>query len=236
MEAFQLARTQRDVALAEALLPILQNELERSHFIGWAVCGAVGLGSNVALQILEQEIERLDEYHDDQLKQVIIAAYTGRLSMHDREEEALKKLQGFFERIATSPAPPPTLTTKAKAFYLNQYQRLLHGMGEYEQASRIGAEVIALRPEDGTYYYNQSMNLEKLGEQEGMLACIDKYMALMEVTNEPDDDHLRRSVGLYCKASRIEDARRAFAKLKTVNPYKALLISENPDFARVLGG
>jgi len=234
-EAFSLALSQRDMALAEGLLPILEKQLDRDYYLKAAVCQAVGLRSNLALHIVEEEIEKLDDWTDEDVRQNLVGAYAEGMSAKGREAEALEKLRGFFEQVRRSAAPSGTLTLEGKAFYLNQYQRLLYGLKKYAQAAEIGAEVIAMCPNDSAYYYNLSMTFEKLENREKMTECIDKYLALDAASHEEDGDHLERAVELYCMVGRIADAKEVLERLRVANPYKAELVMEDEDVRKRLG-
>ena len=233
MGAFKFALSQRDLQLAENLLPKLERSIPRETYLSFVLAGAASMGSKLACNLLEKEIPNLLS-HDIAEQKRITGAYVHGMGSHDEEQKALEALRPFFEHIEQLDSSDGSISPKDKGFFLNQYQRLLHGEGNFDEAKAIGAKVIELCPDDSTYYYNQSINYEATKDIDGAVKLVDQYMSLMEKLEKPDDDHLRRAVILYAKKGMKDKARKAFTLLQQVNPYKATLLEDDEDINRMI--
>ena len=115
-----------------------------------------------------------------------------------------------------------SLPNEVAASFRNQLQRLLYGMGRYEEALEVAEEVIRLNPNEPSFFFNASLIYEKLGQLRRSAAMVDQFMEL----GTSDDDHLHQAVEIYAMTDQIDKAREAHAALREVSPFKAVLFDE----------
>ena len=212
--AFNYALSQRNLPLAEALLPHLEPRTPKETFIVAVLTQTTAMGSRIALDRLERELEPLTAY-DKADRNMILGAYVAGLGIHDEEARGLEILTPYFEEVRTTDASAQDMTSTEKAHMLNQYQKLLHGAHRYEEARAVGEEVIRLAPDEPAYYYNQSMNYEACDDIDGAVLMIEQCMVIVEnlEDSEVNDSHLGQAVQLYCRANRVDKARQFFNRL-----------------------
>ncbi|WP_054017496.1 tetratricopeptide repeat protein [Pseudoalteromonas sp. R3] len=234
-DAFNYALSQRDIGLAEYLLPNLEKSMPHEKFVDYVLTQAAAMGSIVAHQRLEACFPALESYNKDLQKDYIGSLVAG-YNMQDRENDGLEILGGFFDKVISTETPSVLLSNKDKAFYLNQYSRLLHGCGEYEKGLEIAREIIQLSPEEPSYIYNFIILCERSGLLDEALTAAKKLYALIIDTNkEPDDDHLEKVVRIFAENNSPE-IKEVFSKLEDVNNLKATMLLRNSTVKAALNG
>lgn len=232
--AFNYALTQRDIGLADFLLPNLERQLSIEKYIDSVLTQAAPMGSILAHKQLIDLFESIDTY-EQKLKKDMIGSLVAGFNMQDREEEGLELLSKFFDNILTIETPTAELSNEDKAFYLNQYQRLLHGAEEYEKGMDIAKQVVALAPDDKSYIYNYSILCEAVGEQQEAYKLICKLYVLMNNDNKFDDDHLARIIKLFAQHD-DPNIHEAFSKLQEINQYRATMLLREKLIENALNG
>ncbi len=116
---------------------------------------------------------------------------------------------------------------------LNQIQKALYGLGNYEDALNICEEVIQLNPNEPSYYFNASLIYEKLGLHRKALEAADKMLDLDG--EHVDIDHLKHAVELYSEEGESDKAIQAYSLLKEFSPEHAAILSLDPDVRRTIG-
>jgi tetratricopeptide (TPR) repeat protein len=111
---------------------------------------------------------------------------------------------------------------EGRAFLLNQRHMLLYAAEQYQEGLNDVLEAMRLAPTETAYVYNASLAYEKLGTLDRAEAMID---LLMRLGGDDDDDHLQHAVEIYIQRGRIKQAREAYARLQTINPDRAALMS-----------
>jgi hypothetical protein len=233
--AFNYALTQRDISLAEFLMPNLKRQLKHERYVELVLAQASVMGSSAAHRELENMFANAFDAFDLELQQKYIGCLVSGYNMQDREREGLDLLGAFFEKISATETPSPELSNKQKAFFLNQYQRLLHGLGKYEDALDIGNEVLRLSPDDKSYNYNYAILCERLGNSESAYMAARKLYALMNSDGEYDDDHLSQCTTIFAH-NKDALAREAFSKLQEVNSYRATMLVRDKELRKFLQG
>lgn len=220
--AFNYALGQRDVGLAEFLMPHLEKRLPHERYIDGVLTSAASLGSLLAHRKLEEGFSAIETYERD-LQTDYVGSLVAGFNMQDREEDGLALMSDFFKGIREAESPSPKLSNKEKAFFLNQYGRLLHGLKRFDEALEVTREVLNLAPDDLAYHYNYSILCESAGDTTSAYNSIKKLYALMKESDFYDDDHLSRVVTLLAE---LKDpvAKEALSKLQEVNPYKATML------------
>ena len=226
--ALNYAFVSRNSELADAVLPLLKGKTNNEHFVGAGLTQACLIGSKVALDYIEEEVKNIDKYSPE-LQKEILGSYISASNMHDMEESALSVLSDFFHSLVQN----ENTTIKSavdRAFYLNQYQRLLNGIGRNEEAEKIGNLVVSLKPDDASYLFNYSICLEKNNDLDGALNFIEKCLNI----SLDDEDHLRRGVGLYAKTGNKIKTIETLAILEKTSPLTAEIIRETSEVREIL--
>jgi hypothetical protein len=230
--AFNYAMQQRDIGLMDFLIPNLEKQLSGEKFVDLVLTQAAPLGSTLAHRKLEQGFPNIYSFGRD-LQRDYIGSLVAGYNMLDRETDGLELLGPFFQRIADTEAPSSELSTKDKAFFLNQHQRLFHGDKQLEKALAIEQQVLALAPEDRSYNYNACLIFDELGDGKSAYGAAKKLYHLMNEDENLDDDHLYLVTRLFAKNS-DPLAREAYAKLQEINPYRASMLLRDKETKKAL--
>jgi len=231
--AFNYALSQRDVGLMDFLIPKLEKQLPEEKLIDLVLTQAAPAGSILAHKKLEQRFGTIESFERSLQKDWIGSLVSGYNRL-DEEDRGVELLGSFFERIIATAAPSSALDSKDKAFFLNQYQRLLHGQGKLEEALSMQRQVLALSPDDQAYNYNIALIYDELGKHEDAYSTSKKLYHLMKEADEYDDDHLFLVIRLFAK-NNDSLAREAYSKLQEVNPYRASMVMQNKELKKSLG-
>jgi len=233
--AFNYALTQRDIGLVEFLMPNLKRQLTLDQYVNLVLTQAAPIGSSAAHKELEDMFVKTFDTFDRKLQQDFIGSLVTGYNMQDRESDGLEFLRAFFEKVDATETPSSELSNKEKAFFLNQYQRLLHGLKKYEEAISICKEVLRLSPDDLSYNYNYSILCSALGDSESDYKTVKKLYALMNSENEYDYDHLSQCIIIFAK-NKDALARETFSKLQEANPYRATMLLRDKELRAYLQG
>lgn len=223
-EAVMEALFNGNIDQVAAMLPRLEKAMKPLEFIGVAGIAAaarVEPAVEVLLRLLPEHLDELLDSPDDR-KRVIVTHAIGSVATFyhgsDREAEGYARLAPVIE-VAVSRDGLPAET---KASLKNQLQRLLYGMGKYEQAMEFAEEVIELDPRESSYYFNASLIYEKLGLVQKAASMVDKFMEL----GTRDDDHLHQAVEVYVRTQQLEKAHEALKALRKISPFKGIMFDD----------
>jgi hypothetical protein len=233
--AFNYALTQRDIGLAEYLMPNLKRQMTLEKYVDFVLTQAAPLGSTAAHKELENLFSNSFDTFGRKLQQDYIGSLVSGYNMQDRESYGLELLRPFFEKIVATETPSSELSNKEKAFFLNQYQKLLYGHQEYEDALNVGKDVLSLAPDDMSYIYNYSILCTKLGASESAYNAVKGLYALMNSTGDYDVDHLNQVIKIFASNKDVL-AREAFVKLQEVNPFSATMLTRDKELRAFLQG
>lgn len=228
VDALRYALAQRDPDLLDDLIPRIRNRVSSENLVTTMMPMAAARGSRVAIDALAQELRSIDNYEIDEQKRMVGSYITGMVQ-YDREADALQELDEFFEGVRRGEKPVGA-KPEDRAFFLNQQQRLLYGVSNYDAAVNLGEQVLTLCPNDKSYIYNLSINYEYVGNLDKSLELVDRYMALIySDTDTPDDDHLARAVKIYARAGLDHKAKEAFQQLQHHHPLRASIMADSLD-------
>lgn len=230
--AFNYALTQRDVGLIDFLIPKLEKQLPEEKFINLVLTQAAPIGSMLAHKKLEQGFGTIESF-ERSLQKDWIGSLVAGYNRLDEEDRGIELLGPFFEKIIAVEAPSSSLDSKDKAFFLNQYQRLLHGQGRFEEALFMQKQVLALSPEDQSYNYNIALIFDALEKREDAYSTSKKLYHMMKESGNFDDDYLVLVIRLFAK-NNDSLAREAYSKLQEVNPYRASMVMQSKELKKSL--
>lgn len=234
VDAFNYALSQRDPSLVDALIPIMKKRGPRNkkNYVMAGLAQGAAVGSRVALDELEAELPLGDDYTEEE-RHDALGLYVSGASRLNLEERALARFEEIYGPL-THASPPESLSAPQRAFILNQYQRLLHGLDRKDEAAVVGARVLELVPTNVSYLYNQSLNL--INDPTASSALIDRLMVqIFKIPlEEVDADHLRQAARVYAATNQANKLIDAYNLLKKVDPYMAQVVGEMDDVARLL--
>ena len=233
-DAFEFALSQRDIGLAEYLMSNLERQLPHEKYVDFVLTQVAPMGSILAHQKLEEGFGNINTY-DRKLQMDYIGSLVVGYNVQDREAEGLELMGEFFNRIMETESPSPELSNSDKAYFLNQYSRLLHGLKRYDDALKIEKEVIRLAPDDMSYNYNLSTLYNAVEDLDSAYKTAKKLYALMTEKNEYDVDHLSLVVESFAQ-QKDPKIQEVFSKLQEIGPYKATMLLRNKEIKKALQG
>lgn len=222
--AFNYALRQRDAALAEALMPKLQATMSKDKFIDYVVAQTAMLGSVAAAAILKNEWPYIKENMPFKMQYEELGCYVSYCVRRDLEPEEIDFVITEATQMLDS-----AQTIEQKAGLYNQMNRISYGAyktlendGKSEpeylnKAIEYLQKAIELNPEQPSYYYNLAICKNESGDIKGSVEAIKKCIDL----DTDDDDHLSLAYRIFKDQGMTDEAMRAFAKLKEINPVKA---------------
>lgn len=119
---------------------------------------------------------------------------------------------------------------EARAFYINQWQRLLYGAGDYPRALEKAEMVLSLAPDNASYKYNASLLYKRMGMLQKAFDLVSKVVDVDDV----DSDHLAHAIAVAAELNRRDDARRWLEKLAMVDAQKLAVLQMTDEKVRAL--
>ncbi|MBL8429633.1 MAG: hypothetical protein JNJ95_07065 [Dechloromonas sp.] len=229
--AISFALSNRDTELLDQLLPKFPNKRSENFVVGGLAQGAA-IGSRVAFEMIEEIVtSNMDEFSWN-ARSKIIGGYAAGASRFDEEARALPIVESAIQQMRRQLDQGESIETEQQTMILNALQRTYHGLGQYENAITIGAEVLRLAPYDESFLFNQSLNFHKANQPAGAIECVDMLVATMRENDfaEVDDDHLAHCIAVLVESGRIAEARELFLVLDSQHPYRAQILRNDDDF------
>ena len=225
ISAYNFALSEHDVSMIDELVPRLRpnSEADRNYYIAGLGQGAA-LGSAVAFEMLLASAEPLERFGVEDQKRLLGCLVSGANRL-DREAECLELLGERFSAMATGEGVEG-MTDEDRAYFLNQWQRLLNGVGEIEESMGIGEMVLKLCPDDPSYIYNHSINAREAGDLPLAEELTDRLLRLNENSESPSSDHLIAAIRLYKSMGREGKTREAFDLLNRFHPMIAVTVED----------
>lgn len=228
--AVNYALQRRDPDLMDELLPRVPNR-QTANFIRGGLVQGTAIGSRVAFDMLVELVQSgLDEFPLD-LQVTIISGYSLGANRFDEEEQALQRVHDFAEELDRRIDAGEDVPAEHLAMTYNAWQRLLHGLGKYDEALRVGERALELAPDEQAFLYNQALNAKGADRLDLELEFVDRYVSLMrkEGFTEPDDDHLAQAIRTYHKCDRDTDALEMWHLLQEHYPIRAQMMAYDDD-------
>lgn len=222
IQAFNYAIANRDLSLAENLLPRIEKQVSKDYYIDHAVTQVVAMGSSVAAKYLMDNWQYISETLDSHQQYECIASLITYFNQANSEEANLHFIDNCIETMLKN---KPEKEIKAGLY--NQKNRMYFGAyistgrvkkEYYNEALNAIQEAINIDPSKPSFYFNyatiiQNDNLEKAVSL--MEKCI-------EMDAKEDDDHLALAYKLFKKANNPKVVS-VLKKLEKVNPYLAFM-------------
>jgi tetratricopeptide (TPR) repeat protein len=223
--AFSYSVQQRNTGLMDFLIPRLERQMLIENFIDQVLTVAAPLGSALAHTKLIEKYGILDTL-SPALRADYISSLVAGFCLQDREQDGVAFLEEFFIRIYGLQAPSPDISSKDKAFLLNQYQRLLFGSGNFDKALEVQKDVLELCPEDSAYIYNMVLIYEQLGEDDSAYVSVKRLYELSKQIGKFTDMQLCACTRIFAKNA-DPLAYETFNMLQEQNSYRATMLRQD---------
>jgi tetratricopeptide (TPR) repeat protein len=160
----------------------------------------------------------------------VVGSLVNYYSARDQEEEGIERLSGAITGLVDD----PDRSDSDKAFFINQLQKLCYGANRDEEAQRHGEQAVRLLPTEPSYHFNLSLVYERRGLLDLAERSVDEYMKAER--SESSADHLAQAVEIYLKRGRVDDAKRCFEKLASMDDssQRSLRVLMDEDIQQVL--
>lgn len=228
VQAFNYALVNRDVKLAEDLLPRLEQTKPKDYFIEAAITQACMLGSHVAANYIKENWEYISTSLNVQIQCECMSAYVSYCLRMNTEEENIKFIKSCLDEIAKKDS-----SVKIKGDIYNQLNRLYYGAyvsSNKENTKYLNSALEAINvaieccPDEPSYYFNKATILKNTDVSQAASA-IEKCLSLDE---KDDDDHLGLAYKLYLKTNNA-NAPEIMKRLEKVNPYLAYMTKRDSE-------
>lgn len=223
IQAFNYALANRDVSLAESLLPRIEKQVSKDYYIDHAVAQVAAMGSDVAAKYLIDNWQYIVNTLDSKQQYECVGLLVSYFNQADSEEKNLQFVDNCIEAILKQ-----NPDKKVQAGLYNQKNRMYYGAyvstgrekKEYhDEALKAIQEAILLDSSEPSYYFNYATIIKD--------EDLDKAVSLMEkcidMNDKEDDDHLALAYKLFKKANNPK-AEAVFKRLEDVNPYLAFMV------------
>lgn len=222
IQAFNYALANRDVSLAESLLPKIEKQVPKPYYIDHAVAQVAAMGSQIAANYIKENWTMIVGLLDIPQQYECLGAYVSYCNRANVEEENLQFVDNCIESILKR---NPNSSIEAGLY--NQKNRLYYGafvssgstkQAYYEEALGAIQKAIELDPNQPSFYYNNATLLRKTN--------VNKAAELMEkcldMSKEKDEDHLALAHKLFVQTKNPR-AAAVLQELEQTNPYLAFM-------------
>lgn len=203
ISAFNFALRTRNIGLAEALLPRIEQQSDKKTYLDMAVSQVTAMGSPKAASILKAEWDYIKTFTVKQQYEEI-SAYVSYCNRRDCEEENMEFLEGEINRLLEIAE-----SDEQKAGLYNQLNRLHYGIyatkkknGESGTAHLSEAieslkEATRLNPKEASYFYNLAVCYQAMDDNKNAKKVISNCWELNKDDPKPDADHLELAYELF---------------------------------------
>lgn len=222
IQAFNYALANRDVALAESLLPRIEQQVSKEYYIDHAVVQVAAMGSQNAAMYIKEHWTYINGILNDEQQYECIGSFITYCNRTNTEETHLVFVDNCIESILKR---KPDTTVQAGLY--NQKNRIYFGayvttgrknQSYYTEALGAIQKAIELDPNKPSFYFNYATIIRN--------DDVNKAAALMEkcidMNSENDDDHLELAYKLFVQTNNPKSAS-VLKKLEEVNPYLAFM-------------
>ncbi len=205
ISAFNFALRTRNIELAEALLPRIEQQSGKDLYLDMAVSQVAAMGSTTAAEILRANWDYIKEHLTIQQQYEEIGAYVSYCNRQDCEEKNMKWVEGEINDLLGKADKG-----ELKAGLYNQLNRIHFGVyttkkkkgesgGEEHLKQAIDAlsKATELVATEASYFYNLATCYQAGGEAKKAKDAIIKCWELNKVKAKPDADHLELAYEIF---------------------------------------
>jgi tetratricopeptide (TPR) repeat protein len=219
-DGFMLAIAQGDADEAEVYFEKLTKTMDQRQLLASAGYLA-DAGSRIGPVYI---IENIEDSGLEPIEQVVLVSTVVNYVAQSEDEELAQVALSHLSRLGG-------FGGEVRITSLNQKQKLLYGIGRYEEALEICEEVLQLAPDEPSYWFNASLIYEKLKLFKKAHEAVEKMLELQ--TDDPD--HLKHAVQFFSEQKLDDKAQLHFKRLMELSPNQAKILSLDVDVRRALG-
>lgn len=222
IQAFNYALANRDMCLAENLLPKIEQHVSKEYYIDHGVVQVAAMGSKKAAMYIVNNWAYISEIFGSDQQYECIGAFVSYCNHTNTEETHLQFVDNCIETILKK---KPNVATQAGLY--NQKNRIYFGayvttgrtnQSYYNEALNAIQKAIELNPDEPSFYFNfativRNEDIKKAATL--MEKCID-------MNPENDEDHLALAYKLFVQTKNPK-ATSILKKLEETNPYLAFM-------------
>jgi len=222
IQAFNYALANRDVSLAERLLPRIEQQVSKEYYIDHAVVQVAALGSQNAAMYIKEHWAYIDSVLNNEQQYECLASFVTYCNRSNTEETHLGFVENCIESILKT---KPSADIQAGVY--NQKNRIYFGayvttdrknQTYYTEALSAIQKAIEINPQEPSFYFNYATIIRN--------DDADKAAALMEkcieMNTQNDEDHLELAYKLFKQTNNPKSAS-ILKKLEAINPYLAFM-------------
>ena len=228
IQAFNYALANRDISLAENLLPRIEKQVPKDYYIDHAVAQVAAMGSSLAAKYLMDNWQYIAKILDKNQQYECVGALVTYFNKTNSEEENLHFFDNCIEAILKNKPDK-----KVQAGLYNQRNRMYYGAyvstgrvkkEYYDEALNAIQEAIKIDSSEPSFYFNYATIIQDkdLGKAVSLMEkCI-------EMNDKEDDDHLALAYKLFRKANNSK-AISVLERLEKANPYLAFMVKRDDE-------
>lgn len=222
IQAFNYALANRDVSLAESLLPRIEKQVPKDYYIDHAVAQVAAMGSEQAAKYIKNNWVYIESSLDSTKQYECLGAFVSYCNRANIEKENLQFVDSAIEAILKE---KPEIKTEAGLY--NQRNRLYYGAfvtsnrterQYYIEALKAIQKAISLNPDEPSFYFNYATIIRDDDAKKAaslMEQCLD-------LNAKRDEDHLALAYKLFVQTGNPR-ASEVIKELEDINPYLAFM-------------
>lgn len=223
VQAFNYALANRDVSLAESLLPKIEKQVPKDYYIDHAVAQVAAMGSKVAATYLINSWTYIEEILNSKQQYECIGALVTYFNRANIEENYLQFVDNCIESVLKN---KPENDIQAGLY--NQKNRMYFGayvstgrkkQDYYDIALSAIQKAVDLNPAEPSFYFNYATIIQN----EDLSKATTLMEKCIDMNPDGDDDHLALAYKLFRRTSNPK-GEAVLKKLEEINPYLAFMV------------
>jgi len=222
IQAFNYALANRDVSLAESLLPKIEQQVSKDYYIDHGVAQVAAMGSQQAAKYIKDNWTFISGILDCNQQYECLGAFVTYCNRANAEEANLQFVDKSIESILKK---KPNIEIEAGLY--NQKNRIYFGayvttgrtkQDYYKEALSAIQKAITLNPDEPSFYFNYATIIRNENIKEAanlMEKCLD-------ISTKKDEDHLALAYKLFVQTNNPR-AADVLKELEEINPYLAFM-------------
>lgn len=222
IQAFNYALANRDMALAESLLPRIEQQVSKEYYIDHAVVQVAAMGSQNAAIYIKEHWTYINSILNVEQQYECIGAFVTYCNRTNTEETHLVFVDDCIESILKRKPD-----TAIQAGLYNQKNRIYFGayvttgrknQSYYTEALSAIQKAIELDPNEPSFYFNYATIIRN----DDVRKAADLMEKCIDMNSKNDEDHLELAYKLFVQTNNPKSAS-VLKKLEEVNPYLAFM-------------
>lgn len=226
IQAFNYALANRDVSLAESLLPKIEKQVSKEYYIDHGIAQVAAMGSKQAAMYIKDNWTYISEALDCNQQYECLGAFITYCNRANVEEPNLSFVDKAIESILKRKP-----NTQIQAGLYNQRNRIYYGAYEtdgrtnqqyYNEALGAIQKAIDLNPNEPSFYFNYATIIRN----EDTMKAASLMERCLDISSKRDEDHLSLAYKLFVQTNNPK-ADSVIKQLEEVNPYLAFMVKRD---------